>query len=527
MQNTSPLEGLQTRALADLTADNTGGAEGRTITALAVPYDTETTLWDGLKEKFAPGSIDDTGAILRYGHTEPIGRIIKAEDTDAGRVITAEISDTARGRDIATLITDGVLTRMSIGFDGLEHTETVQDEATLITWTAVKAREYSVVEFPAYETTQITEIRERPTMPTETQTLTRSDLTTVTDPLREQVEDLSRDLAQLREATRPDETEGIPFVFRSLGEYAHALIGKESRPGATELAKRAYEGAVIGDTVARPAWLGNLERRIELKQPVTNLFTHTTDLPAEGMTVEYAQRKGESTVKVGVQANEGDPLPLGKPAQYEVKSAPVLTYGGAGKMSFQAIDRSSVSLLDDLLYLQALEYGRQIEAKTRSVFTERVKANTALAVGSITAGTVNEWIDTILALLAAYDDTPYPLDGIAVSPAVYAALAKLEYTPKALQFTGAPDRQQGTLTVATGSATFANLSVVRVPGWAGNAAAGFAKEAIAIKEAPGAPLRLQDTNVLDLTKDFAVYGYAAHFEPAPAAIRPITFTKAE
>ncbi|MDK6486768.1 hypothetical protein QP158_11825, partial [Streptococcus agalactiae] len=83
----------------------------------------------------------------------------------------------------------------------------------------------------------------------------------------------------------------------------------------------------------------------------------------------------------------GDPLPLGKPAQYEVKSAPVLTYGGAGKMSFQAIDRSSVSLLDDLLYLQALEYGRQIEAKTRSVFTERVKANTALAVGSITAGT--------------------------------------------------------------------------------------------------------------------------------------------
>lgn len=68
---------------------------------------------------------------------------------------------------------------------------------------------------------------------------------------------------------------------------------------------------------------------------------------------------------------------------------------------------------------------------------------------------------------------------------------------------------------------------MRVPGWAGNAAAGFAKEAIAIKEAPGAPLRLQDTNVLDLTKDFAVYGYAAHFEPAPAAIRPITFTKAE
>ena len=108
--------------------------EGRTITALAVPYDEEITLWDGYREKFAPGSIEDAGAILRYGHAEPLGVIIRSEDTPAGREIEGRISKTARGDEIATLIADGVLTKMSIGFDGIERSITEnEDGSTLIT----------------------------------------------------------------------------------------------------------------------------------------------------------------------------------------------------------------------------------------------------------------------------------------------------------------------------------------------------------------------------------------------------------
>ena len=110
------LDQLQTRSL-----EFRAKIDGLTIEGIGVPFNREIEYF-GWYEQFAPGSIDDEGAILRYGHAEPIGVITHAEDTDDGRKITARISDTQRGRDIAQLIRDGVLTKFSIGFEPLEYT---------------------------------------------------------------------------------------------------------------------------------------------------------------------------------------------------------------------------------------------------------------------------------------------------------------------------------------------------------------------------------------------------------------------
>ena len=63
----------------------------------------------------------------------------------------------------------------------------------------------------------------------------------------------------------------------------------------------------------------------------------------------------------------------------------------------------------------------------------------------------------------------------------------------------------------------------RVANWTGKHLTGYSADAIQIKEQPGAPLRLQAENIVNLTKGFSVYGYAAIFAPKTGLIKPIKF----
>ena len=236
--------GPQTRDL-DAPAPAPGG-DGRDLTAVGVPYGVETSLWDGYYEMFAPGSIDDDGAILRFAHRDPIGRITGAADTEAGRQITARISDTPRGREVATLLADGVLTRMSIGFDGVEHTVTARDDGTtLITWTRVRAREYSVVEFPAYDDAEILDVRSAPTQEGPTP-MTVTDDTQAMDAIA----DLQRDLiaarqaiAEIADGARPC----APADTRSAGQFLKDLVSGDAATleAANRLQARQFGGTSL------------------------------------------------------------------------------------------------------------------------------------------------------------------------------------------------------------------------------------------------------------------------------------------
>lgn len=383
-------------------------SDGMTITGIGVPYDCETEIIPGYCERFAAGSVNDDGAILRYGHSEPLGVITAACDTPKGREITARISDTPRGRDIATLIRDGVLSKLSIGFYIDDHTTQERDGTTHVTITKARAVEYSVVEFPAYEAAAIVNIRnhhpqeekETPTMTTSTVTpdvVTRAEF----DTLNTGIDDLSREVRNLAQAHAHSDEDTLSF--RSIGEYAKALAAGD------ELAKRAFDGAVIGQTIARPAWLGLIDKHMTAKMHVTNLFNHTMDLPDAGMTIEYAKRKDASTVTVGKQNAEGTGLTKGKPGTYEVKSAPVATYGGYGEMSLQAIERATISLLDDLLYDQALMYATEIEKQTRALFQTTVTnaEKTPLhTIANLAQATVDDWTDIVLTLIEANEAEP-------------------------------------------------------------------------------------------------------------------------
>ena len=59
------LETMQTRSL-----ECRAQIDGLTIEGIGVPFNREIAFGNWY-EQFAPGSIDDAGAILRYGHSEP------------------------------------------------------------------------------------------------------------------------------------------------------------------------------------------------------------------------------------------------------------------------------------------------------------------------------------------------------------------------------------------------------------------------------------------------------------------------
>lgn len=511
----SDLETFQTRSLEIRAAGSEENARG--VTALGVPYNDETLIWEGLYEQFAPGSVDATGAILRYAHSEPIGRITATRETENGIEFDGIISQTTRGDEVYQLLKDGVLTSCSIGFEGIEYDQEDREDGAHITWKKVRAREFSIVEFPAYEAAKIEKVREKQTKPQKEEVDMENETTTETAETLERMEALERSLASLKDKPAPS-SPGIKY--RSYGEFVAGY--KKGEDDAKQLSRAAATGT-SADFVNLPIWLGDIEKRMEAKQPIKNLFT-TIALPSTGMTMEYAQKAEPSTIKVGKQAKEGAKLVTGLPATWSVQSATVSTYGGAVQdITRQAIERTtSPVILDEIFKDLAYQYAATIEADVREKFQAIVTANTpVLTLTKGTTATVADLEDLLLDLTDVYEDIPYSMDGLLVSPTVFKWVKNLPRDPRALQLQGAPLEHQGTVTFNLPSAQIGQITITRVPKWEGDHMVAYSKDALTTAELPGAPLRLEDENITTLTKEFAVYGYAAIFSQHPDLIKPV------
>ena len=83
------------------------------------------------KGAFAKTIIEDFARIkilaLHNGNWLPVGKPIELREDDHGLFIRGTISDTSMGRDIQTLLKDGVLNELSIGYDAVDY---VVDEST-------------------------------------------------------------------------------------------------------------------------------------------------------------------------------------------------------------------------------------------------------------------------------------------------------------------------------------------------------------------------------------------------------------
>lgn len=169
-------------AVTDLEVRAEQAADGKTtITGYAVKWGSRNSYG----EIFVPGSFTETLAAFRDKgnplplldqHRQVVGLWVDAVEDDIGLLVTGELSDTQAGRDLATLLTDGAVNGLSVGFwdDEImlaEAGETVsfstptggQFTSTQDTWTwyIVKARlaEISVVYAPSDDQARILSVR--------------------------------------------------------------------------------------------------------------------------------------------------------------------------------------------------------------------------------------------------------------------------------------------------------------------------------------------------------------------------------
>lgn len=137
---------------------------GRTLVGLAVPYGTPTTIGAYVETMargvFADATVDPSRVKVLAAHDHeslPIGRALSLTESDAGLTAELLVSDTAAGRDVLTLVRDGVATGLSVGFVPVE--DQWSTDRTAVTRTRADLLEISVVTWPAYPDAQIEAVR--------------------------------------------------------------------------------------------------------------------------------------------------------------------------------------------------------------------------------------------------------------------------------------------------------------------------------------------------------------------------------
>lgn len=497
----------------------------RLITGIAVPYDDEIEYMPGWFETVARDAFnpETNGPIkLFWQHSDVIGTVTEARNTEAGLEITARISETSLGNDVYALAKDGAIDRFSIGFIPIDAKTRDEHGSTHITHTAINIREVSLVPFPAYENAKVTDVRaaQEPTTEKEPPIMTesRAALDTALDTVLERMDSLEQAFAAQAQAQAP-----APVDTRSAAQVLKALATGDTQ------ARDEYNGTVSAadGTIARPTWITDLTRLTDRVNPLKELFS-VGALPKDGMSLEYTELKA-NTVTVAEQAKEGDNLRFGGITTQD-KTTPVKTFGGYTTLTRQAIERTRIPLLQTHLQGMALAAGKASAAYFASVFNATATARATEALASAKTASTLTWSDLAGLIVDAADRfqaAALPLDGLIVDKATFKALAALTASDgrPLMTVSGTGANTVGTVNPAGLAGDLVGIKVVpnllATPGAMGEKIVGAFYSSLALRTYETPVVQLQDENILNLTQSFSVYRYQAVAAEFPAGIVPL------
>jgi hypothetical protein len=134
------------------------GLPRRTITGVAVEYNTFATVSDGTTVSFAPGSLPVDGrqprVFMHHDSMQPIGLVSERVDTGDQMLIAMKISATDLGNEALVLAADGVM-ELSVG---VNPTEFSYDKDGNMTVLAADWQEISLVPTAAFSESIITKV---------------------------------------------------------------------------------------------------------------------------------------------------------------------------------------------------------------------------------------------------------------------------------------------------------------------------------------------------------------------------------
>jgi len=116
-----------------------------------------------LKEHKAAGRMP--ALLWQHDPSAPIGVYDEMREDDHGLYVKGRLSDTQLGREAYTLLKDGALSGLSIGFN--TRKSKIDNETGIRTLTDVQLWETSLVTFPANEAARITGVKTDGVLPTE------------------------------------------------------------------------------------------------------------------------------------------------------------------------------------------------------------------------------------------------------------------------------------------------------------------------------------------------------------------------
>ncbi len=479
--------------------------ETREVIGRAVPYNDVIDIGGGDKEQFVRGSVDLNSHVKLFrDHKEIIGKVNSMEEREDGLWIKAKISSTKLGDETLELVKDGAIRSFSVGFIPLVDEK---QDRTIIR-KKVNLKEVSLVAFPAYENASVTEVREIKEE-TNMETTTTPDYSSEIAEVRNHAEELERRL----EVLSADKTEAPTAPkFRSYGEYVKSVAtGDES--GLTLARAFADTNSVMADSILKNAWVNETIRILNNGRPTYNVFT-SAPLPADGMTIEYPLLNSDTSA-IEEQVAEGDSLTFGK-IDLTSATANIKTYGGYTAMTRQLIERSSVAYVDAAFRAMAAAYAK----KTNNVVKAYINSLATTSTSSVAAWSA----DAIIEMLAdsatkVNNETGKALEFILCSSDVFKQLAKqVDGVARPIAAATNPSNGFGSINPVGLTGNIAGLPIVVDPSLAAGTLLTGASSAITTYESAGAPFRLNDGDITNLTQQFSVYGYLAVAGHDPKAL---------
>ena len=479
--------------------------ETREVIGRAVPYDEVIDIGGGDKEQFSRGSVDLNSHVKLFrDHKEVIGKVNLMEEREDRLWIKAKISNTKLGDETLELVKDGAIRSFSVGFIPVVDEK---KDRTIIR-KKVNLKEVSLVTFPAYENASVTEVREIKEE-TNMETTTTPDYSSEIAEVRNHAEELERRL----EVLSADKTEAPTApTFRSYGEYVKSVATGDDN-GLTLARAFADNHSVMADSILKNAWVNETIRILNNGRPTYNVFT-SAPLPADGMTIEYPLLNSDTSA-IEEQVAEGDSLTFGK-IDLTSATANIKTYGGYTAMTRQLIERSSVAYVDAAFRAMAAAYAK----KTNNVVKDYINS-----LGTTSTSSVAAWsADAIIEMLAdsatkVNNETGKALEFILCSSDVFKQLAKqVDGVARPIAAATNPSNGFGSINPVGLTGNIAGLPIVVDPSLAAGTLLTGASSAITTYESAGAPFRLNDGDITNLTQNFSVYGYLAVAGHDPKAL---------